>query len=79
MKNLSHSYKKHTLMRGLLALLCSVAFIAVMSGHAEATPSYRHMCKKCEVSVVDKRKTGPAKVKCPKGGFHVWKNVKVDK
>ena len=64
-------------MRGLLVLLCSAAFIAVLSGHAEATSSYRHMCKKCEVSVVDKRKTGPTKVKCPKGGFHVWKNVKV--
>jgi len=64
-------------MRNFFTALCAAIFFVLLAGHAEATPSYRHMCKKCEVSVVDKRKAGPTKVRCPKGGFHVWKNVKV--
>ena len=64
-------------MRRCAVLLCSVIFFVLLAGHAEATPSYRHVCEKCEVSVVDKRKAGPTKVKCPKGRFHVWRNLKV--
>lgn len=63
-------------MRIVFVLLCSVTLLALLASRAEASPSYRHICKKCEVSVVDKRKTGPVKVRCPKGRFHVWKNVK---
>ncbi|CAK7067087.1 MAG: hypothetical protein DELT_01690 [Desulfovibrio sp.] len=79
MKAILNPPSKYTFARGFLAFLCSAMLFVLLAGNAEATPSYRHMCKKCEVSVVDKRKTGPAKVKCSKGGFHVWKNIKVDK
>lgn len=64
-------------MSNFLAALCVVVFSVLLAGEAEATPWYRHMCKKCEVSLVSKRKTGPKKVRCPKGGFHTWKNVKL--
>ena len=65
--------------RRLSVIICLLAFIAMGSAIAEAAASYRHTCRKCDVSVVDKKKSGPPKVRCPKGRFHSWVNTPLSK
>jgi Na+-transporting NADH:ubiquinone oxidoreductase subunit NqrB len=65
--------------RNFISAFLIFIFMFAISGETYAATFYKHSCKKCSVSVTDTRKSGPKKVRCPKGGYHNWRNSPIKK